>query len=325
MDAKDVTKILNIDTIKDHILDTSNVAWNHHITPSSLERWLNNFTGAALNNKLAEQTIAAWLLMNFTFYTLVEIQELCKVVYKKYIHKKLSEPHYLKSEENTEEKVRQILSRTLFLPLGNPSESGTFILYTFRTANSLPKSLFNYPQDLTQTINSGLFDDIVLIDDVTLSGSQAIDYISRLPLGTVHATLMTFFATPTAIENLKKKALNITPLYAIMLDSRTNLFSDDSFVFSNDDCKPLKELAFQLCTYYGREIVNNYLPSSEAYMKEFPLGFANGQQMFGFFYNTPNNTLPIFWCDSPYWYPAFKRYEKKYGTKGVSIQNEQYW
>lgn len=325
MEAKDVTKLLNLETIKDHILDTSNVAWDRHITPSSLDRWLKNFTGAALNDKVAEQTIAAWLLMNFTFYTSSEIQELCKVIYRKYIHKKLSEPYYLELEESTEHKIERILRRTLFFPLGNPSESGAFILYSFRTANSLPKSLFAYSIDLSEIISNKTLDDIVLIDDVTLSGSQATTYLRSLPLESVNSTLMTLFATPSAIDNLKKQAPYITPLYASLLDSRTNLFSDDSFVFSNADCKPLKELAYQLCYHYGNEIVLNYLPSTEEYMKKYPLGYADGQQMFGFFYNTPNNTLPIFWCDSPNWCPVFKRYNKVYNTKGVSIQNEQYW
>ena len=55
-------------------------------------------------------------------------------------------------------------------------------------------------------------------------------------------------------------------------------------------------------------------------MKSHPLGFADGQHLFGFYYNTPDNTLPIFWCKSPNWSPAFVRYGKVYGIEGFVFQ-----
>lgn len=325
MDVQDVVNVLDLAMLKRQILQTSIVAWKHHITTSSLERWLNNFTGAALGDRIAEQAIAAWLLMNFTYYTDAEVQELCRIIYRKYIHKKLQEDFYQKSSDDIKTKIQRILVRTIFVPLGNPSESGALILYNFRTANTLPKEIFNQPKDWNQKLSDGTYDDIVLIDDVTLSGSQAIEYVRTLTLDRVHATLMTFFATPSAIEKLAKDTPFVTPLYVNLLDSRTNLFSEESFVFSNHDCLNLKDLTFQLCNYYGREIVNKELSVAEKYMKRYPLGFANGQHMFGFYYNTPDNTLPIFWCESPNWNPAFVRYRKIYGIEGVNIQDEQYW
>ena len=325
MDVHDVVNVLDLAMLKNHILQTSIVAWKHHITASSLERWLNNFTGAALGDRIAEQTIAAWLLMNFTYYTDTEVRELCRIIYRKYIHKKLQEDFYQKSSDDITTKIHRILVRTIFVPLGNPSESGALILYNFRTANDLPKEFFNQPKDWNQKLSDGTIDDIVLIDDVTLSGSQAIEYIRTLTLNSIQATLMTFFATPSAIENLATKAPFVTPLYVNLLDSRTTLFSDESFVFSNHDCLHLKDLTFQLCNYYGMEIVNKELSAAETYMKHYPLGFANGQHMFGFYYNTPDNTLPIFWCKSSNWSPAFVRHRKKYSIEGVDIQDEQYW
>ena len=325
MDVQDVINMIDLTELKNHIIQTSIVAWKNYITASSLERWLNNFTGAALGDEIAEQTIAAWLLMNFTYYTDTEVRELCRIIFRKYIHKKLQEDYYQKSSNDTATKIQRILSRTIFVPLGNPSESGALILYNFRTANALPKVIFDQPTDWSKKIADGSIDDIVLIDDVTLSGSQAIQYVQSLALGSVQTTLMTFFATPTAIDNLAKQASYIIPLYVNFLDSRTNLFSDESFVFSNHDCLQLKDLAFRLCNHYGSEIVSHELSDAEAYMKSHPLGFANGQHLFGFYYNTPDNTLPIFWCESSKWNPAFVRYGKVYGIEGVGILDEQYW
>lgn len=325
MNVQDVASVINLDTLKRHILQTSTVAWDQHITKNVLEKWLNNFSGEALGDKCAEQAIAAWLLMNFTYYTIEEVRELCRIIYRKYIHKKLQEEQYQDSQDDIATKIQRILKRTIFIPLGNPSESGAVILFNFRTANNLPKELFEQPANWSEKLTDGTIDDIVLIDDVTLSGSQATKYIKSLTLDGVKTTLLTFFATPKALNNLKEKAPFITPLYVNYLDSRTKLFDDASFVFSNPDCLNIKELTFQLCNYYGQKIVNNELPPSEAYMKRFPLGFSNGQHMFGFYYNTPNNTLPIFWCESSHWNSAFIRYTKISGVEGVNIPDEQYW
>lgn len=325
MDVSDVVRLLDLVKLKDNIIQTSIVAWKYHITPSSLEKWLDNFTGAALGDKVAEQTIAAWLLTNFTYYTEAEVRELCRLIYRKYIHRKLQEDYYQKSSNPIQTKIQRILKRSFFVPLGNPSESGALILFNFRTANALPKEIFEQPTNWKEKLADGTIDDVVLIDDVTLSGSQAIQYVQSLPLAGVQTTLMTFFATPLAINNLKYHVpfLNLMPVN--LLDARTNLFSNDSFVFSNEDCLQLKDLAYTLCLYYGQKIVDSELPFAESYMKKYPLGFANGQHLFGFYYNTPDNTLPIFWCESSNWNPAFVRYAKVYGTEGVEIQNEQYW
>ena len=325
MDVSDVVRLLDLVKLKDNIIQTSIVAWEYHITPSLLERWLDNFTGVALGDKVAEQTIAAWLLTNFTYYTHTEVRELCRLIYRSYIHKKLQEDYYRKNSDSIQTKVKRILSRSIFVPLGNPSESGALILFNFRTANALPKEIFEPPTNWKEKLSDGTIDDVVLIDDVTLSGSQASGYIQSLPLDSVQTTLMTFFATPQAICKLKHCVpfLNLIPVN--LLDDRTKLFSNESFVFSSKDCLQLKDLAYKLCSFYGQNIVNSELPSAESYMQNYPLGFANGQHLFGFYYNTPDNTLPIFWCESSNWNPVFVRYAKVYGMEEVEIQNEQYW
>ena len=42
---------------------------------------------------------------------------------------------------------------------------------------------------------------------------------------------------------------------------------------------------------------------------------ANGQYCFGFSYNIPNNSLPIFWSSSNGWKPIFYRKEKYQNAK----------
>lgn len=324
MDVSDVVRLLDLVKLKDNIIQTSIVAWKYHITPSSLEKWLDNFTGAALGDKVAEQTIAAWLLTNFTYYTEAEVRELCRLIYRNYIHKKLQEDYYQKSSNPIQTKIQRILKRSIFVPLGNPSESGALILFNFRTANALPKEIFEQPTNWKEKLADGTIDDVVLIDDVTLSGSQAIQYVQSLPLVGVQTTLMTFFATPLAINNLKYRVpfLNLMPVN--LLDARTNLFQMTHLFFKRR-LPAVKR--FGICTMFILRSKNckQRTTIAESYMNKYPLGFANGQHLFGFYYNTPDNTLPIFWCESSNWNPAFVRYAKVYGTEGVEIQNEQYW
>lgn len=323
--ATDIPRIMNFERIKQIVLQTSITAWDHHITESSLERWLSNFTGSVLGDEQAERTIAAWLLMNFTYYTSSEVDELCRVIYRKYIHTKLTNSYYMTLKVSKQEKVRRILKRTLFVHLGNPSESGAVILYHFRTANELSKDIFEQTPDLKSRLTDGSVDDVVLIDDVTLSGEQAGKYIKSIDLGSANVSLLTFFATPEALVNLSKEIPECQLIFAQLLDERTKLFSNSSFVFSNKDTIVIKDFAYELCFKYGDFLVQNELKAVEQYMKRYPLGFANGQQMFGFYYNTPDNTLPIFWCDTSKWHSAFRRHSKIYTVEGVVISDEKYW
>ena len=42
---------------------------------------------------------------------------------------------------------------------------------------------------------------------------------------------------------------------------------------------------------------------------------------FGFYYNTPNNSLPIFWSKKE-WYPIFERKVKLYNARDIELSNK---
>ena len=86
MDVQNILSTIDLAELRNHIIQTSIVAWKNYITESSLDRWLKNFDGAALGNAVVEQTIAAWLLLNFTYYTDTEVRELCKIIYRKFMN-----------------------------------------------------------------------------------------------------------------------------------------------------------------------------------------------------------------------------------------------
>ncbi len=75
----------------------------------------------------------------------------------------------------------------------------------------------------------------------------------------------------------------------------------------------LREMGKQFVSHYGKRI-----PFVE------PLGYENGEYTFGFFYNTPDNTLPIFWGQVNGWVPIIKRYHKSYRKDKNYLGNEKF-
>ena len=72
-----------------------------------------------------------------------------------------------------------------------------------------------------------------------------------------------------------------------------------------DNCK-------KFAVHYGKKVRPSY-----------SLGYNDGQLAFGFFYNTPDNSLPIFWAENNDWYPIIKRYDKIY-DKSKYIELERF-
>jgi len=107
----------------------------------------------------------------------------------------------------------------------------------------------------------------------------------------------------------------------MILDNRDKAFSDSSYVFSDDKVCNIREIAREFCRLYGSIAIEKC-----DYMDKHPLGFADGQYLLGFEYNTPDNTLPIFWGTSNGWYPLFTRYQKIYGNgKESALDGRKYY
>lgn len=318
-----ISKQLNKEKLIDKIVRTSQAGWKQRINRASVENWLGNFSGEVLHNVADEHALAAWLLLNFTYYTEEEEYELCRNLFRKYIHIKLLE---LNKGQCTDDDIRKIIKETVFIGLGNPSESGTHILYELRIANKLPKAVFK-DSNLKKDLEEGRKRNIVLVDDVTLSGNQATTYISdnfdTQESSGVFWYLMTFFATPKAIDRLQKEQCGLTLISTMILDDSAKLFSETSKVFCNPESAFLREPAYDFCMHYGKKAISK-LPA-DSYMENCPLGYADGQYLFAFSYNTPNNTLPIFWVNEKGWVPIFRRQHKVYSMKGMDISHEYYW
>ncbi|MGN6604912.1 MAG: phosphoribosyltransferase-like protein [Ginsengibacter sp.] len=289
------------------IRHTSTTVWESELVGKDIESWLGNFKGETCDLKY-ERLLALWLLSHFTFYNKHEVRHLCKVIYRNLIHKIVEGIDITKIKP--EDAVKDFFSKSNVISSEETSGSGGFIAYFFRHENKLPMTLFNFS---VENISDDI-ENIIIIDDVTLSQGAAGQMFkfwtktkAKYPKKKFY--LLSLMASEASFKYLKTN-FNIEVITAIRLDNRDKCFHSESDVFSSFSDPTLKKELIQhtksFAVHYGRKINVPMLH---------PLGHSDGQFTFGFFYNTPDNTLPIFWGQINGWIPILKRYHKNYKTQ----------
>lgn len=303
------------ESLIDMIRHTSATVWENSLVEKDIENWLGNFKGEVHDIK-HERLVALLLLTHFTFYNKNEVRHLCKVIYRDLVHKIVEgiDAHAV----DVEDVVRNFFSKSNIISSERLSGSGGFIAYYFRQENQLPMTLFNFSIDNVEES----IENIIVIDDVTLSEGEAGQMYEfwqtvRKNYPNKKYYLLTLMASEASLLRLREE-FNIVVLSAIHLDSRDKCFHEESDVFSSFEDASIKErliaVAREIAAHYGRKID---IPGVA------PLGYANGQYAFGFFYNTPDNSLPIFWGRINGWIPIVRRYHKNYNSQSY-LHDERY-
>ena len=273
-------------------------SWKNDITTLDIKNWLSNFNGQ-LYKAGDEQKIALWLLCNYTFFSYDEVNYLCENLYKKFMH------DLIEREGIPTKEIKGLLDKLLFAAIGSASESGGLLLYHFRQAANLSIKKFRYPTSFNSDDDSIL----VCIDDVTLSGGTATrnfyNNIKEQPHK--HIYYLTIIASKEAVQKLEE--LGIIVVYCNLVDERNQCFNSKSMMFHK--YPNLKSIAKEIMEHYGDQIKMDHADA---------LGYKNGAYAFGFYYNTPNNSLPIFWS-STNWNPIFPRKEKIYDEKPINFES----
>ena len=281
----------NCEKMIEIIKKTDQTSWQCDLSIEDINRWLSNYTGEIFD-KNDEQRLALWMLCNFTYYNIHEVKHLCRIMYKKFVHDLISQEKI----ENVQT-LKDILNSTYFSAIGKAGESGGLLLYYFRQETKLSQDRFSYPG----CVPTGNDNIAVFIDDVCLSGGTAErfyhNYLKETTFKRIYYIMM--FATKEAVKKIKNLGISVICCY--LLDERDQCFSTKSIMFFNYPL--LREKAALMSKYYGEKIE-----------KGKPLGHKDGQLCFGFFYNIPNNSLPIFWSSNN-WHPIFVRKEKIQNVK----------
>jgi hypothetical protein len=293
--------------------------WTH------VEKWANQFKS---NDNLEddEQLQMLFLASHFMYFGLREIRCLLRSLFRDVYKYDLVASIRRANHDTTDRKLidsefQKALASTRFLGVGNPSESGSHLLYYFRQENRLGKLHFINSHEvfgrgavggaIGLQVRDPTISRYVFIDDLCGSGIQAGQYtkdiiepLKRLNPG-IRVSYYPLFATSYGLGEVRKLPEWDDVQAVVELDESFKCFAPNSRIYKSE--KPPYQLlkAKAVAQDYGRKL----------YAAQ-PLGWLKGQLLIGFCHNTPDNTLPIIWYDEPNgepWTPLFRRYPKHYG------------
>lgn len=309
--------------LKDQIQKLSTWLWGSSVLSKDIDLWLKNFQEIEPDK---EKHIALSLLSQFMFYDLREIRQAMKSIYKdKFIlpliieYRKNTQTYKIKEYDDY---INDIMEKTVFASVGNPSESSSLLLYFFRQRNELAKNFFVHThQLLAEDYKKSDLKYLIYIDDISGSGGQAVSILKGVLLKikkkypNIKILYFTIFATTIALKNLKDSNLFDMIDTVFELDETYKVFSKESRYFSKNMDSKDKDFMENICKNYYKtkwKLKSDDISSKDGILNKDECGYADGQLSLGFFYNIPNNSLPIFWADSDSWTPIFKRYSKLY-------------
>ena len=320
-------KVAIREDLEEKIKMLSRYIWESRAEGQVVSDWLSQFS-CHPDVEDDEQIHALFLLSHFLYFGQDELRFLLKSLYRDFIKAPMLRRIRTRNSHTRDEALiaKEFMCRqqTLrYLPVGNPAESGSHLLYYFRQENSIPKDLFIHTHEIFGRKYTGRrveftirYPDVshyIFIDDLCGSGTQAKAYCRDIlrPLKklspNVEASYYVLFGTTqglTAVRSLKEFD-NVKAVFE--LDDTFKVLDAKSRIFSGEVGPFVREKIRTTCEKYGRGLFPMH-----------PLGYKDGQLLIGFNHNTPDNTLPIFWggdqADDGPWKPVFRRYHKVYGT-----------
>lgn len=307
----------------EQILMLNELIWEHRLDNAKIENWLSNFADAG-RNVAEERRHALYLLSRFLYYGDGEIRALLKALFRDLYKYPIVESVRRRLGNSLDfsridAEFKRELAATRFLGIGNPSESGSHLLYYFRQENRLDKDLFISTHQIFEphrgTQPTKLRDIAVtryiFVDDFAGSGQQADEYSRDLIEDmlaaasssglTISVCYYPLVATSAAIGNIRSTTKFTDVRAVIELDDSFKAFDPSSRYFRAAPATIDRALAESMCRHYGTRLWAAY-----------PVGYRDCQLLLGFHHNTPDNSLPIIWFDEHQttWKPIFRRYPK---------------
>lgn len=330
-----MTRETEIKAIYKKIQCLNQTLWEHRVLKPNIDNWLTNFETEE------EKQEALFLLSQFMYFGSHNIRTLLRVLYRDSFRYPIIRQIRQENGDTLDPLVIEPLfeqekKQTLFMGVGNPSESGVHLLYYFRQENELSKDRFVNTDDIivrgssSSVLRHKSIKRYVFIDDFCGSGSQAttdtnvnrcVSDIRSLNKDAEIFYLM-LFGTSKGVKVVRDSGLYDYVNCVIELDENHKCFSSGSRIFSQPttfDAKSIKSM----CIKYGAPIMKEFFthlgwdePNAIINGNINALGYGDCQLLIGFHHNVPDNSLPIIWYNETgtvKWIPIFKRYSKKYG------------
>lgn len=307
--------------------------WSGSIKAPQIEEWLSNFDGRFLDAEL-EKVIALFWLSNFMYFGSREVRALLRSMYRDLLVPELVKLIYEGSPHAQEiEKQRLLveeLESTVFIGLGNPSESGAHLLYFFRQENKLSKSNFVDIRDIfrferlssqqgeapgraIRNLRNANIRNYVFIDDLCGSGEQLIDYSSDIvnTIKDIDREKRAFF-----IGMIGKKDGLDKARFNSKFDLIKSVYElDETFQLKDPNSRYFKTLPEIITPDNAISVIEGY---GNMLNPSYSFGYKQSQMLLGFEHNIPDNCPAFIWYDSAFfktfqeikWTPIFKRYHK---------------
>ena len=180
------------DALKTRILVLNTRSWEGRLEWEDIKNWLSNFNGTTGYEAEVERLHALFLLSQFMYFGSREVRVLLRALYREmivvpFVQRVRCENAHTRDLSSVEIGLKSALARTRILGIGNPSESGTHLLYFFRQENSLSKNRFMASTDIVvarkksdgsfyRTIRDPAITDYFFIDDVCGSGDTVKEF-----------------------------------------------------------------------------------------------------------------------------------------------------
>ncbi|MBE9128316.1 hypothetical protein IQ258_19640 [Coleofasciculus sp. LEGE 07081] len=306
-------RLTSLKTIK--VLNKS--LWENRVLQPRIDKWLSGFTAGVLSDTTREQDLALYLLSRLLYFGSREIRQMLNTSYHANVKRQLIEN--IKSNFNVsaysnmiEQEYNTQLMRVRFLGVGNPSESGTHLLYYYRQENRLPKELFIHADQIFDRSTGKLefadesVDWYIFLDDFCGSGEQVGRRLSKLSKeikeldGKKRVSYHMLVATSRGLSEISTVPDIDDHSVVLELDDTFRILDPQSRYLTNFSQQDKTDIQ-NVCAKYGTLLFASH-----------PLGYRDCQLLLSFHHNTPDNSLPILWAppSSIDWHPVLDRYPK---------------
>lgn len=185
------------------------------------------------------------------------------------------------------------LAETAFIPIGYAAKSGGTISHLYRIENSVPEGVFCSSADFGKIADDAV-KTLVFLDDYIGSGNQALNLWNHvrdaIPLLRLRNWKLVYavVVARTASVKLIERETGFSVVASHLIDDSSSPLSAERAVFTPEEL----EITERILSKYGERLFPAH-----------PLGYSRSRSLLGFFYSTPNNTLPVFWATRNNWRP----------------------
>ena len=266
--------------------------WPVEIDINSVIKWILQFDEG-------DYDLALRIVKNLNVIGAKDLEHSLEVAYSKLMRKAIEKGTFISNRN------------TIFAGMGEDGKSGTMISYHFRLINDLSEENFLNDESV-KYFEDGMIENIVLIDDVLSSGTQATREIHKVtekfvPLGVKNIFVLTVCGFKKGIEKVEE-------------ETKAHVFS--AFEYGDEDTViSLDSKFYEGITHDQRKGILERLKHYGAVCsKKMPIGYEGIGALLVFYYNTPNTTLPIVWGSQNGWIPLFRRVSRINGIESYYKQ-----